>query len=322
VPETGRYALQGVQLRAGVELWAARTGARLLIEDDRSSPQHAIEVHARLLARGCAFVLGPYGGDCTRAVARAAGRAAVWNHGAAADDVQRLPAVVSVCSPASRYLVALARAVVALGADARVAVVTTRAPFGRLAREGFEREAPSLGVSIAATFSFVDATEEIAAAGADAVLACGPLERELELFRALRLRAPQALLGGVSPGLSAFPAHLGQDPEGMLAVAQWYPGLAADPRLGPSSSEVVGEARARGVELDYVGAQAYAAALIAARCHELAPDDPRAAARMLRTTTFYGAFELDPASGIQRAHRLCVLRWRGGRQELLLASAA
>ena len=322
MPETGRYALQGVQLRAGVELWAARTGARLLIEDDRSSPQHAIEVHARLLARGCAFVLGPYGGDCTRAVARAAGGAAVWNHGAAADDVQRLPGVVSVCSPASRYLVALARAVVALGAGARVVVVTARGPFGRLAREGLEREARSLGVSIAASFSFADGPERIAAIAADAVLACGPFERELELLRALRLRAPQTVLGGVSPGLSAFPARLGQDPEGMIAVAQWHPGRGADPRLGPPSSEVVREARARGVELDYVGAQAYAAALIAAHCLELAPDDPRAAARMLRTTTFYGAFELDPATGIQQGHRLCVVRWRGGRRELLLADAA
>ena len=82
------------------------------------------------------------------------------------------------------------------------------------------------------------------------------------------------------------------------------------------------EARARGAELDYVGAQAYAAALIAAHCLELAPDDPRAAARMLRTTTFYGAFELDPATGIQQGHRLCVVRWRGGRRELLLADAA
>ena len=267
-------------------------------------------------------MLGPYGGDCMRAVARAAGGAAVWNHGAAADDVQRLPGVVSVCSPASRYLVALARAVVALGAGARVVVVTARGPFGRLAREGLEREARSLGVSIAASFSFADTPERIAAVGADAVLACGPLERELEVFRALRLRAPQTVLGGVSPGLSAFPARLGQDPEGLLAVAQWHPGLGADPRLGPGSSEVVGEARARGVELDYVGAQAYAAALIAAHCRELAPDDPRAGARLLRTTTFYGAFELDPASGIQRGHRLCVVRWRGGRQELLLADAA
>jgi ABC-type branched-subunit amino acid transport system substrate-binding protein len=218
---TGRYALQGVQLRAGLELWAARAGAGLLIEDDRSSPERAAEVHARLLARGCAFVLGPYGGDCARALARAAGGAVVWNHGAAADDVQQLPGVLSVCSPASRYLVALARAVVALRAGARVALVTARAPFGRLAREGLQREAPSLGLSITASFSFFDPPE-----------------------------------------------------------------------------------------------------LIAARCHQLAPDDPRAAARVLRTTTFYGAFELDPLSGIQRGHRLCVVRWRGGRQQLLLTDAA
>lgn len=267
-------------------------------------------------------MLGPYGGDCVRAVARAVGGAAVWNHGAAADDVQRLDGVVSVCSPATRYLVALARAVVALGAGARVVVVTARGPFGRLAREGLEREARSLGVSIAASFSFADTPERIAAVGADAVLACGPFERELGLFRIMRLRAPQTLLGGVSPGLSAFPTRLGQDPEGLMAVAQWHPALGADPGLGPSSSEVVREARARGVELDYVGAQAYAAALIAARCLELAPDDPRAGARTLRTTTFYGAFELDAATGIQHGHRLCVVRWRGGRQQLVLADAA
>ena len=167
-----------------------------MIEDDRSSPQCAAEVHARLVARGCAFVLGPYGGDCTRAVARAAGGAVVWNHGAAADDVQHLPGVVSVCSPASRYLVALARAVVAVRAGARIAVVTARAPFGRLAREGLEREAPSLGVSIAASF-LGSAPELIAAAGAEAVLARHGFAgaRARHLFRALRSREPQALLG-------------------------------------------------------------------------------------------------------------------------------
>lgn len=322
MPVTGRYARQGVQLRAGVELWAARAGADLLIEDDRSSPQGAVEVHARLVTRGCAFVLGPYGGDCTRAVARAAGGAVVWNHGGAADDVQRLHGVVSVCSPASRYLVALARAVFALRPDARVAIVTARSPFGRLAREGLEREARSLGVSIAASLSFADTPERIVGVGADAVLACGPRERELELFRALRLRAPQTVLGGVSPGLSAFPADLGQDPEGLIAVAQWHHALGAEPRIGPPSSEVVDEARARGVELDYVGAQAYAAALIAAHCHKLAPDDPRAAADTLGTATFYGAFELDPATGIQRGHRLCAVRWCDGRQQLVLSDAA
>jgi hypothetical protein len=64
-----------------------------------------------------------------------------------------------------------------------------------------------------------------------------------------------------------------------------------------------------------------AAALVAAHCLELDPDDPLAATRRLRTTTFFGAFELDP-TGLQRGHRLAVIRWRGGRRELLLADAA
>ena len=41
-------------------------------------------------------MLGPYGSDSARAVAAARRGAVVWNHGAAADDVQRLPGVVSV----------------------------------------------------------------------------------------------------------------------------------------------------------------------------------------------------------------------------------
>ena len=76
------------------------------------------------------------------------------------------------------------------------------------------------------------------------------------------------------------------------------------------------------MKLDYVGTQAYAAALVAAHCHEPAPDDPRAAAYTLRTATFYGAFELDPATGIQQGHRLCVVRWHDGHQELTLTDAA
>jgi hypothetical protein len=84
----------------------------------------------------------------------------------------------------------------------------------------------------------------------------------------------------------------------------------------------VADARASALgELDYVAAQAYAAALIAGRCLELGPDDPLRAARRLRTTTFFGAFELDPATGLQRGHRLSVVRWTQARQELLLAEA-
>jgi hypothetical protein len=295
VPLSGHYAVQGAQLRAGLELWARQARARLIVVDDRSEAVRAARLHEEL-SRSCRLVLGPYPSDSTRAVARVA--RAVWNHGAAADDVQRLPGVVSVPSPASRYLVALGRAVAELRPGARVAVVAASGGFAAFARAGLEREAPTLGIELVRTPK-----------GADAVLLCGPLEWELERFR--RIEAGP-LLGGVSPGLAAFADLLGGDPEGFLAPVQWHPDLRPSVELGPERVELD----------DYVAAQAYAAALIAAHCLQLEPDAPFAPARRLRMTTFFGRFELDPASGLQRGHRLAVIRWRRGKRVLLLTQAA
>ena len=208
--------------------------------------------HAELLGRGCRFVLGPYGSDSALAVATASPGTVVWNHGGAADDVQRLPGVVSLPSPASRYLVALGRAVAALRPGAAIAVVAAGGPFARFAREALEREGPSLGLRLAA-FSLRDPPAAIAAARPDAVLACGPHGREVALFRALAGLLPGGLLGGVSPGLAAFPELLGGDPEGFIAPVQWHPELGTSPELGPSSPEILADAWAAGSgELDYV----------------------------------------------------------------------
>jgi hypothetical protein len=222
-------------------------------------------------------VLGPYGSDSTRAVA-AGGGGGVWNHGAAADDVQRLPGVASIPSPASCYLVALGRAVTTLRPGARVAAITAPGRFAAFAREGLEREAPALGLEL------VPEPE-----GADALLLCGPFEWEVaRLGRLPRTK----LLGGVSPGLSTIAERI--EPEGLLAPVQWHPDLGGPPGLD-----------------DYVAAQAYAAALIAETCPT--PED----ARDLATETFFGAFRLAP-DGLQIGHRLSVVQWRGGSRELLL----
>ncbi|HSS74986.1 MAG TPA: hypothetical protein VLK53_15610, partial [Gaiellaceae bacterium] len=273
---TGRYALQGALVRAGLEAWARDRDATLALEDDRSDPALAARLHGELRDR-CRLVVGPYGSDSTRAVAGSSG--AVWNHGAAADDVQRLPGVASVPSPASRYLVALGRAVAALRPGARTAVAAAPGRFARFAREGFEHEAATLGLEPVAE-----------PADADAVLLCGPFEWELERLR----RLPRTkLLGGVSPGLTAIAERL--DPEGLLAPVQWHPDLGGPPGLE-----------------DYVAAQAYAAALIAERCP--APED----ALGLETETFFGTFRL-ARDGLQVGHELSVVQWRSGRRELLLA---
>src|SRR6266581_4399478 len=78
---TGRYAVQGAQVRAGLEAWARDAGASLALLDDGSDPAASARLHEELGGR-CRVVLGPYGSDCVRAVARSA--AVVWNHGAAA----------------------------------------------------------------------------------------------------------------------------------------------------------------------------------------------------------------------------------------------
>lgn len=243
-------------------------------------------------------MLGPYGSDSTRAVAAARSGAVVWNHGAAADDVQRLAGVVSVPTPASRYLVALGRAVAELRPGARIACLAAPGRFARFAREGLERELASLGLELA------PASDE-----AEAVLLCGPVEWEVPRLRALA--RPGLLLGGVSPGLASFPDLLGGDPDGLLGTVQWHPGLRYEVELGPARVPLE----------DYVAAQAYAAALVAARCLELSPNDPLAAARDLRTTTFFGRFEL-AADGLQAGHRLAVVRWRRGARRILLPEAA
>jgi hypothetical protein len=246
-----------------------------------------VDVHERLLEQGCDLVLGPYGSDTTRAIALARAGAVVWNHGAAADDVQRLPGVVSMTSPSSRYLVAVARAAVELYGVVRLAVFAAPGPFARLAREGLEREANALGVQL------------VSEREADCLLLCGPVEWEAKLFRALARR--DVVFGGVSPGV---PTATQEWPDGTLAPVQWHPELGGPPGLG-----------------DYVAAQAYAAGLIAERCLELDPEAPLSAARSLKTTTFFGGFELDE-TGLQTGHRLSVVRWRAGRQELLLPDAA
>ena len=266
-------------MRAGLEAWARDRRATLALEDDRSDPALAARLHAELRGR-CRVVLGPYGSDSTRAVARAGG--GVWNHGAAADDVQRLPGVASIPSPASRYLVAVGRAIAALRPGARTAVAAAPGRFARFAREGFEREAATLGLELVAE-----------PADADAVLLCGPFEWELERLRTL----PRTkLLGGVSPGLTAIAERL--DPEGLIAPVQWHPDLGGPPGLE-----------------DYVAGQAYAAAVIAERCP--APED----ALGFETETFFGAFRLAP-DGLQVGHELSVVQWRGGRRELLLSGAS
>jgi hypothetical protein len=182
--------------------------------------------------------------------------------------------------------------------NAAVCLLTAPGQFAAWAREGVEAAAPGLGLCLVAD-----------PAVADVVLLCGPLGWELERIR--RLRRPGLVIGGVSPGIARFPHLLGDDPEGLMAAVQWHPDLPIQPRLGPAPVHLP----------DYLAAQAYAAALIADHCLQLAPDDPLTAAKQLQTITFFGGFQL-ASDGLQIGHQLAVIRWHNRRQELQPATPA
>lgn len=294
---SGRYAVQGRCASAGLEAWARDYGVDLVLRDDASSPAMAASIFEQF-AGSCSFVLGPYGSDLTRAVANRAAGLVVWNHGAAADDVQRLPAVVSVPSPASRYLIALAQTVASLRPQAEVCVLAAAGRFATAARDGLHRVASKLGIQL-----------NTDPATADALLCCGPIAWEITHIHRHRRRG--LLIGAVSPALANFPQLLGADPEGLLAPVQWHPELSIQPKLGPSAVSLN----------DYLAAQAYAAALIAHHCHQLAPHDPLAAAKQLETTTFFGRFRL-AHHGLQTGHRLAVIQWRNHRRQLQTAAGS
>ncbi len=287
---SGRYAVQGSSVREGLEAWARDHGTEVVTRDDESSAGAAVVIH-RQLSSECDVVLGPYGSDLTRAVAREAGGSVVWNHGAAADDVQRFPGVVSVPSRASLYLVAVAHVVSAMRPGTAICVLTAPGRFPAFARQGVEAAAPDLNITL---------TRDPTAA--DALLLCGPIDWEIERIR--RHRRPGLLIGAVSPGLSEFPKLLGDDPEGLLAPVQWHPALRTQPELGPPHVDLA----------DYVAAQAYAVALISDHCHRLDPGDPLTAAKQLQTSTFFGGFQLG-SDGLQIGHQLAVIRWTNGRRQ-------
>lgn len=315
-PLSGRYAPQGAQIRRALELYARSGGLSLRLEDDRSDPARAAELYERL-GETCDVVLGPYGSDSARAVARLAGGRPVWNHGASADDVQQLPGVVSVAAPASGYLAAVASVLAARRPGARITVGLASGRFARLAGDGLLAASAQLGVRVVAVRPLDIGPGALLEDAPDAVLLCGPIDREARVLAALAAAAPGVVLGGVSPGVDGFAAAAGGEIDGVLAPVQWHAQAApATPGIGPALRELA-PTHGTSDRLDYVGVQAIAAAAIARCCVAAEGRHPLAVARGLDETTLLGRFRLDPASGVQAGHRLSVVERRGGRRLLV-----
>jgi hypothetical protein len=310
---TGPYARFGGQAAAALETWRALAGdVELVVEDDASDPARLVSLIGGVAAR-CDLLLGPYSTRLMRAAAGAlAGRdLLLWNHGGSGDDVEaaRPGRVVSVPTPASRYAEPLLLLLAGRPEPAPLCIVHGRGSFGRQVAAGAEARARALGLDVIGTPPAGDAPWDL--------LSSGTFEDDAAaVARALALPRPPRLTCSVAAGVREF-ARTVPDPDGVLGIAQWFPGPGAAADLGPTEAAFLAAHAARtGVTPDYPAVQAVAGAVLASRCAALAGSVAAgalwAAAARLDTSTLFGRFRVDPVTGVQVAHETVLLRWAGG----------
>jgi ABC-type branched-subunit amino acid transport system substrate-binding protein len=353
---SGALAPMGRQAEAALRLFVNDTNAaggiragaeprQLALEcrDDASDPARCREIYRALVADDRIDLLfGPYASGLTRAaapIAAGSGRVLI-NHGGAADDLHaggnRM--IVSVLSPAGEYLTGFVRLLATLKFwRKRLAIVAARTGFAHAVAGGVERacaERPARrhGVRVRVMwYGEFDPAETPARLfpalrrnRVNALVSAGSYEYDVAVMRAIAESALNIpVLACVAAGVERFAADLGANAEGIVGPSQWEESVAIAPALGPAPRQFAAAMRAAGAGCDYVGAQAYAAGLIAAaaieRAGTLDQARIRAALSELRTTTLFGDFAIDPVTGAQVGHKMLLVQWHEGHKVVIEA---
>jgi ABC-type branched-subunit amino acid transport system substrate-binding protein len=308
---SGPFRRQGEQARDGLRLWVdyvknTRDGPtpHLIVLDDRSRAPVAREHVRYLLAEEHVDVLiGPYSSGLVRVVAPSV------------DYLRDLPHWIRRRAPeADRATIVYAASGTFAGQVARGAAEGARAAgFTEIRLATFEpplRDARAL---------LRDAAER----EPDLLLSVGTFADDLVIARQRATLPGATVLALVGAGLAAFGGEVGDLAEGIMGPSQWEPTVGEAPLTGPDSTWFAGALEGATQRTpEYPAAQAFAIGLIFGECRRrcagsLDDDALLDAARALQTTTFYGAFRLDPVTGRQVGHRIRLVQWRDGRKRVV-----
>jgi hypothetical protein len=322
---SGRYGRFGTAAALGLRAWASsRPEVSVAVQDDESDPG-LIRPALHRLRQSCDLLLGPYSTRLMREAGAFASEADVliWNHGGAGDDVQLISPgrVVSVLTPASRYARPFLER---LWSDWPPAPLALRAGRGRFAHQVIDGAgilASRLGIREVEVLSSVAtspmASRQIRPPGLWDLLCAGSFEEDVETVRSARaMTPPPRLICSVAAGVREFGRAVDHT-EGLYGLAQWFPGGGSEPTLGPSETDYVSAYRGlAGEQPEYPAVQAAIAAELAVHCARLAggsrPEAVWPVVSRLSATTLFGAFAIDPDSGLQTGHETTMVRWTAG----------
>ena len=326
-PLSGPLARYGRSGATALRLWAAEAEVDLAIAD--AYPLAAGAVASLAVRDRVDLLFGPYGAGPAVAAARVA-PTVLWNHGGASARLvrQAFPHVVNVPAPAATYLAAVINTLGAGELAGAVAVLLhSRTGFGREVAGGALGAAADVGLTVTAIpFDPGDgdrAARSVEGRRADVLLVAGGFDDELAIAARLlreRWRAAAFVAAGVDEVLAPVADRL----TGVYGPCQWLPEAAPEPQDGPDSRWFAAAyLRAAGSPPPYPAAAAFAAGVLWQRCMrdagDTAPEAVQAAAGRLTTATLFGAFRLDPVTGLQVGHRVGVVQWQCGRRQIISA---
>ncbi|MBS7622546.1 amino acid ABC transporter substrate-binding protein [Candidatus Bathyarchaeota archaeon] len=134
---------------------------------------------------------------------------------------------------------------------------------------------------------------------------------------------PKLCMAGGAAILNKFYETLGKYADGFISYSQWEKGVIYKQDYGPTHDEFV-EAYEReyGEPPDYQSATGYLQGLVLQKCMELSRDplnseDVRRIAGELQFTTFFGKYKVNPETGWQMGHQMCVIQWQGDEKAVI-----
>jgi branched-chain amino acid transport system substrate-binding protein len=345
---TGRYALLGRQVAAGARCYvddvnavggiSVSAGVRarpveLIVADDESSVvQCERRVRDLIEEAQVDLLLGPYSSGLTMAAARIAESAGtvLWNHSGSADEIFRagFQYLVGIISPASSYYSGILALVRQRDPNARrVAIVSADTGFAEDVANGAARLVAEHGLTLSShqryatgSTDFTEILQRLRGESPDCLLGVGRVEDDLEFASALCVASPPIKsIGLVVAAIDQFRIELGSNADGFIAPSQWEPSVSFPVDTGVSAKNFARSYAQQSDEpIDYPAVQAYAGALIAQQCVELAGTLEQAALREaaneLQCNTLYGRFRIEPDTGRQIAHEMLVTQWIGGQK--------
>lgn len=326
-PLTGPLSLYGKTCATALSLWAKKaanlptpwTEVELEVQDTGEKFKSVIQA---VMEKRPDVLFGPYGSGPMLTVAHSCTQL-IWNYGGASSRLARssFPQVINVLSPASTYFAGVLQSIHAFDKAARtISLFHSTTGFGQDVAAGAKREAERLQMTMqAVSFEPSQALETVSTVpDGDILLVAGNFADEGAVAPVLLARnwRYRAFIGA---GVEEVLASLGDLREGLIGPAQWVAHTALLSDEGPDAQWFVAHYRnVEGTDPPYAAAQAFAAGILYARCLRETGDPHdemiQPAAQKLVCRTLFGAFQLDPISGLQMGHQVVIMQWQQGQR--------